>query len=154
MRKRRWERSGSESALCCLPRKKTKLRQRAWLAGMWVRTGSLVIGVLGPRKRSKASQIQYNHLRPDQSPYLTAEKNNPLYVYTFSCIFQRSLFLNSNIYCFIFRGVLRLWAHAFSINYPAYLCLVVARSGEFDIWLCVTLSLLATKSIANGAAQS
>ena len=90
MRKRGWERSGSESALCCLPRKKTKLRQRAWLAGMWVRTGSLVIGVLGPRKRSKASQIQYNHLRPDQSPYLTAEKKPTLFIVPFPASFKEA----------------------------------------------------------------
>ena len=51
--------SGSESALCVAGRREREedkteaARAVGRLLGMWVRRGSLVIGVLGPRKRSK-----------------------------------------------------------------------------------------------------
>lgn len=51
--------SGSESALCVAGRREREedktegARVVGRLLGMWVRRGSLVIGVLGPRKRSK-----------------------------------------------------------------------------------------------------
>ena len=69
--------SGSESALCVAGRREREedksegTRAVGRLLGMWVRRGSLVIGVLGPRKRSKPRYWQAAvHLLASENEYV------------------------------------------------------------------------------------
>ena len=92
--------SGSESALCVAGRREREedktegARAVGRLLGMWVRRGSLVIGVLGPRKRSKPRYWQaFVHLLASENEYVNwaHQTNYTCKKYMFVCFGSDSI---------------------------------------------------------------